>query len=368
MFGIKKVQIHSWEKGILTKRSEPSAILSEGLHTITAPILRESVTILSMKDIWIKHPQLDVLIKKGLLDNVATVLDIGDGQRALVWVDGRFAGIFGPGLHAYWNGFNEVEAEVIDTKDVYFTHEKLQHIMQTKFEYKSLKTETVSDGHVGILYQDDVFQEVLNPGKFVFWTDSVGVRVVQLDMRDKQLDVAGQEIMTQDKVTLRLNAVVSYKISNPQKAVQKNAQPDQALYRDAQLLLREIVGTHDLDTLLADKQILSDRFKDGLVNKATELGLEVLNVGIRDIILPGDIRDLLNQVTEAKKAAEANLIARREETAAMRSQVNTAKLLENNPVLMRLKEMEALLKVAETSKLNIIMSEKGLTDRLGQLI
>jgi hypothetical protein len=350
------------------KRSEPVAVLSEGLHRITAPILKESLTILSMKDIWIKHPQLDVLIKKGLLEKIATVLDIADGQRALVWVDGRFAGIFAPGVHAYWNGFNEIETEVVDTKDVFFTHEKLQHIMQSKFDYKSLKTETVSDGYVGILYQDNVFQKVLDPGKYVFWTDSVGVKLVHLDMRDTQLDVAGQEIMTQDKVTLRLNAVVSYKIADPQKAVQKNAHPDQALYRDAQLLLREIVGGHDLDTLLADKQILSEKYKDGLVTKAAELGLEVLNVGIRDIILPGDIRDLLNQVTEAKKAAEANLIVRREETAAMRSQVNTAKLLENNPVLMKLKEMEALLKVAETSKLNIVMSEKGLTDRLGQLI
>ena len=69
-------------------------------------------------------------------------------------------------------------------------------------------------------------------------------------------------------------------------------------------------------------------------------------MGIRDVILPGDMKELLNKVTEAKNAAEANLIARREETAAMRSQANTAKLLEDNPTLMRLRELEVLERVA----------------------
>ena len=77
---------------------------------------------------------------------------------------------------------------------------------------------------------------------------------------------------------------------------------------------------------------------------------------------------LLNKVTEAKKAAEANLIARREETAAMRSQANTAKLLENNPTLMRLKELEVLTKVSESSKMNVVLGEKGLADRVVNLL
>jgi len=72
----------------------------------------------------------------------------------------------------------------------------------------------------------------------------------------------------------------------------------------------------------------------------------------------------MNKVTEAKKAAEANLIARREETAAMRSQANTAKLLADNPTLMRLRELEVLEKVAANSKLNVVLGEKRLTERI----
>src|SRR5205807_1453058 len=92
--------------------------------------------------------------------------------------------------------------------------------------------------------------------------------------------------------------------------------------------------------------------------------VKVVTVGIRDVILPGEMKDLLNKVTEAKKAAEANLIVRREETAAMRSQANTAKLLQDNPTLMRLRELEVLEKVAATAKLNIVLGDKGLTERI----
>jgi uncharacterized tellurite resistance protein B-like protein len=98
------------------------------------------------------------------------------------------------------------------------------------------------------------------------------------------------------------------------------------------------------------------------------VGLEVASVGIRDVILPGDMKDLMNKVTEAKKAAEANLISRREETAAMRSQANTAKVLADNPTLMRLRELEVLERIATTGNLNVVLGEKGLADRVVNLL
>ena len=89
---------------------------------------------------------------------------------------------------------------------------------------------------------------------------------------------------------------------------------------------------------------------------------------MKDIILPGDMKELLNKVTEAKKASEAALITRREETASMRSQANTAKILESNPTLMRVRELETLEKVAQTASLKIVLGEKGLTESLAKLI
>ena len=92
-------------------------------------------------------------------------------------------------------------------------------------------------------------------------------------------------------------------------------------------------------------------------------------IDARNVRLEHDeMKDLMNKVTEARKAAEANLISRREETAAMRSQANTARLLVDNTVLMRLRELEVLEKIAAAGKLNIIVGEKGLAEKVINLI
>jgi regulator of protease activity HflC (stomatin/prohibitin superfamily) len=204
----------------------------------------------------------------------------------------------------------------------------------------------------------------LPAGRHAFWKNIAEVKVVPVDLREVILDVAGQEIMTADKVTLRLNALVTYRVTDPRLSVSVVDDARQALYRETQLVLRAQVGARELDSFLADKDGVVQELEQGLRRRVSALGLEVITAGIRDIILPGEMKDLLNKVTEAKKAAEANLIVRREETAAMRSQANTAKLLQDNPTLMRLRELEVLERVAATGKLNVVVGEKGLTDRV----
>jgi regulator of protease activity HflC (stomatin/prohibitin superfamily) len=142
----------------------------------------------------------------------------------------------------------------------------------------------------------------------------------------------------------------------------------QARYREMQLALRAVVGTYDLDRLLTEKDQVARDLEATLMTRADAFGLQVRSIGIRNLILPGEMRDLMNKVIEAKKAADANLITRREETAAMRSQSNTARLLENNSTLMRLRELDVLEKIASNNKLNIVLGEKGLTDRIVNLL
>ncbi len=100
----------------------------------------------------------------------------------------------------------------------------------------------------------------------------------------------------------------------------------QALYREAQLALRAVVGARELDSFLTDKDAVADELADTVRPRAKALGLELIAVGIRDAILSVEMQDLVNKVTEAKKATEADLIARREETAAVCSPGRSAKL------------------------------------------
>jgi regulator of protease activity HflC (stomatin/prohibitin superfamily) len=174
--------------------------------------------------------------------------------------------------------------------------------------------------------------------------------------------------MTADKVTLRLNAVVTHRVSDALAAVTVVEDCRQALYREAQLALRAVVGTRELDALLSDKDAVARELTALVRARAAAFGVEVAALGIRDVILPGEMKELLNKVTEARKAAEANLITRREETAAIRSQANTARVLESSPTLMRLRELEALEKIAAKANLSVVVGEKGLTDRVVKLL
>ena len=125
---------------------------------------------------------------------------------------------------------------------------------------------------------------------------------------------------------------MTYRITDPVAAASVVADADQTLYREAQLALRAAVGGADARPA-AGRQAVRRRRGHGACSRAAAASSAptVKGVGLRDIILPGDMKALLNQVVAAEKEAEANLIRRREETASVRSQANTAKLLADNP-------------------------------------
>ena len=119
------------------------------------------------------------------------------------------------------------------------------------------------------------------------------------------------------------------------------------MYRELQFALREAVGTRTLDELLEDKQIIDEVVSKQVQGRLSSFGMEIASLGVKDIVLPGDMKTILSRLVEAEKSAQANVIRRREETAATRLLLNTAKVMENNPVALRLKELETLERVAE---------------------
>jgi hypothetical protein len=368
MFGITTVKIRSFEKGLYFRDREFRGLLGADRHWFAALPGKVRVEIVSQRNPWLVHKDLDLVIKSGALAGQATVLDLKEYERALVWIDGRFAAVVAGGQYALWTAFRQVRTEVVDARAVRFEHTDLAAILRSPGADKFLEEVTIEDGHVGVFFRDGAYIETLAPGRYAMWKGVQRAKVLQVNKRELTLDVSGQEIMTADKVTLRLNVVATYRVVDALAAVDKTEDARQALYREAQLAIRAVVGTRELDALLADKDTVAAELEAAVRSRAAEFGLAVTGLGIRDIILPGEMKDLLNKVIEARKAAEANLIARREETAAMRNQANTAKLLEASPTLMRLRELEVLEKVAGNSKLSVVLGEKGLADRVVNLL
>lgn len=359
---IKIVKIHEFEVGLYFRDGEFRGLLEPGRHWFVDLFGRVRVEIVSQRAPWLVSEKLDVIVKSGVLSERARVVDLKDHERALVWIDGRFSHVLPPGLYAYWTAFREVKVEVVDARAVRFVHADLAVILKAQLAERVLDSFVVPAGHVGAWFRDGSFVETLPPGRHAFWKNAAEAKLVPVDTRELILDVAGQDIMTADKVTLRLNALVTYRVTDVRLALVVVDDFRQALYRETQLVLRALVGARELDTFLTEKDGLVEELAQGLRRRVSAFGLEVVTAGIRDVILPGEMKDLLNKVTEAKKAAEANLIFRREETAAIRSQANSAKLLQDNPILMRLRELEVLEKVAANAKLNVVLGDKKLTE------
>lgn len=369
MFGWIKVR--PYERGLVFRDGELVRILAPGRRFVASvwnPLVRVRIDRLSVRDVWLDHPDLEVIARSGLLGDEARVLDLEAHERAVVWVNGRMEAVLGPGLRALWTVFHRVEVQAFDAREVRFEHRDVAVIAGAPGAFQLLETWEVTAGSVGLLYRDGRLAGTLEPGVHAFWKGEETLRVVYLDLREQVLDVQGQEIMTADKVTLRLNALAVYRVVDPETAVTEVEDHAQALYRQAQLALRALVGTRELDALLADKDGVARELEEMLRARAAGFGVEVKAVGIRDVILPGEMKEILNRVTEARKAAEAALVTRREETAAMRSQANTARIFESSPTLMRLRELEVLEKVAEKANLSVVLGEGGLAERVVKLL
>ena len=311
MFFLKRYTIRSFEMGLYFRDGEFRGLLGTGTHWFFDPLRKIAVEVVSRRAPFLAHEKLDLIVKSGELKGYAEVLDLEDHERALVWVDRRFAWIVGPGQCVYWTQPRQVRVELIDARRARFKHEDIKVICRNPSASERLELGAVARGCVGVLFLDGRYADTLEPGPWAFWKGAADVRVVEVDLRELTLDVQGQEIISADKVMLRLNAVATYRVIDPRRAVCSTDDYEQALYREAQLAIRAVVGTRELDSLLADKEVVASEAAALLASRAQALGLEVAALGIRDLILPGDMKELMNKVTEAKKAAEANLITRR---------------------------------------------------------
>ncbi|MBE9028337.1 slipin family protein [filamentous cyanobacterium LEGE 11480] len=232
--------------------------------------------------------------------------------------------------------------------------------------HKALYVLEVPAQHVGLMILDGTMQEPLSAGTHAWWTFGHSFKAESIDLRLQTLEVSGQEILSKDKVPLRVNLTAGYRVTNPVQAKAALADIREFLYKELQFALRSAVGTKSLDALLEDKGAIDNTISDHIRSKTTDYGIEVDSVGVKDIILPGEIKTILSKVVEAEKAAQANVVRRREETAATRSMLNTAKVMEDNPVALRLKELEILERIAE--KIEHINVNGNLDSILTELI
>jgi regulator of protease activity HflC (stomatin/prohibitin superfamily) len=371
MFGMKRIVIAQHERGLYLKDRSIEKILGPGVYWIMDALGRVTVQVYDVTKPEFAHPYQDVLVKerKEMTARYFQVIELGEQDVGLVYKNGRLATVLAPGTRQlYWKGPVEVRVEVLSiAQDYTVSREILRLIARARpgelaqAVTASVVVAEVAEKFMGLLFVDGELVKTLAPGLYAYWKFNRAIKVEQVDTRLQEMEVSGQEILTKDKVSLRVNLSAQYRVADLVAARKGLADMTGYLYRALQFSARQAIGTRTLDALLGEKGELDRVIFEGVRVQAGNYGLMVESVGVKDVILPGDMKDILNQVVQAEKAAQANIIKRREETAATRSLLNTAKLMEENPVLLRLKELEALEKITEkVDKLTVFGGLEGV--------
>lgn len=338
------------ERGILRRDGRFEKLLPPGRFVELDIMGQLSVEIVKVLRAELLPEQALLLAKTepDLAEEHFAIVQPGPTQVAIVSLDGDPKHLVLPNTtRAFWKTLTDVTVEMIDTADRLRVEKRHLDKLDAARSGNTMVSAVVDAHEAGLLYVDGILTERLPPGRHAFWAVGRQVRIAKMDMRPQPLEVTAQEILTKDRVGIRVTLTAFARIVDPEKAAMAAGDVSATLYRLIQFAIREAVAARTLDEILAARDTIDREVRAYVTERAAALGAEVGEIGVKDIILPGDVRDLLNKVVEAERIAKANLIRRQEETAATRSLLNTSKLMENNPLLLRLKELEALEKLVE---------------------
>jgi regulator of protease activity HflC (stomatin/prohibitin superfamily) len=349
---VRTVTVQEDERALVTRNGRLERVLGPGLHRFVDPL--RALTIETHNVVRGELSADRYAIVKAALPRIAdemlTAIETREGEVAIVSLDGRPTHVLGPyQLRVFWKVATRVDVERIDVaSDPKIAPRHLAMLERVGARNAPYVAETVVENHeAGLLHVEGRLVERLAAGRHAYWTVGRKVAVIRLDLRPQAVEITAQEMLTKDRISLRVTLTALRRIVDPERVVAALADVDGWLYRLIQLAIREAVSSRTLDEVLAAKGALDAELRASVRERIADSGIELLELGVKDVILPGEIRELVNKVVEAERTAKANLIRRQEETAATRSLLNTAKLMEDNPLLLRLKELESLERLVE---------------------
>jgi regulator of protease activity HflC (stomatin/prohibitin superfamily) len=179
-------------------------------------------------------------------------------------------------------------------------------------------------------------------------------KIIKLDLRTRVIDVPKQRIITRDNVTVDVDAIVYFRITSPQKAVVEVQRYDVATSLLAQTTLRDIIGQQNLDELLSQREALNKNLQEVIDLSTDPWGIKVSSVNIRDVSLPEEMLRAIAKQAEAEREKRSRIIMAEGELEASAKMTEAAKLYEETPVALRLRELQTLTEIAREKNLIIV--------------
>jgi len=268
-----------------------------------------------------------------------------------------------------------------------------------------MKYYIVPQSYIGLLYEDGSFKDQLKPGKHKIkkhFFDDKERRIVLIDMRERSITIKGQEILTNDKVAIRVSLLVYYRVVEPEAAAHNVASYEGRIYEDVQLAARRFLSSRKLNAILSDRNEISDAVREEVSSAAASYGVEIIRADVKDLVFPGNLREIMNRVLETERRAEAELIEARKEAEVMNirssaesdaelrkvqaekeqvkameevemikfenrleADIKEAKALQENPELIKLKRLHALMEMSKNgASFSVGLDKLGLDEVL----
>jgi regulator of protease activity HflC (stomatin/prohibitin superfamily) len=190
-----------------------------------------------------------------------------------------------------------------------------------------------------VRFVDGRVKDVLGPGRYRYRRSRTHLH--RIDMRPRWMTVPGQEVLTADGISMRITATLLVTPTDPLAQVLATQDANNDVYVAAQHAMRLAVARQTLEALVESHRSLGDELLAPVREAATRVGLEVNQLLVRDLMLPGDLRRAFVEVVQAKQQGKAQLERSRTDAASLRVLANTADLLERHPALLELRTVQA---------------------------
>src|ERR671932_30228 len=183
----------------------------------------------------------------------------------------------------------------------------------------------IKDTHRGLLYRDGVMVRVLAAGRYTIpWAINLPllrrpkVEIKLVDVRERDLTIKGQEILTSDKVAIRVSIVVQFRVTDPAAAIEQVAEYEDRLYSDVQLAARRSLASMTLEQILTNRTRLSEDILADVLGAAAGYGVEIQRADVKDLIFPGNLQEIMNRVLATERLSQAELVQARTRAEAQR--------------------------------------------------
>lgn len=210
----------------------------------------------------------------------------------------------------------------------------------------------------GLLYRNGKYVKTLKSGQY--WYLRQWHSIQKIDVREINVTIPGQEVLSSDNVSLKISIAVGYKVIDPYIAINNVLNYQESLYQAIQLNSRDIIGSLEVDELLAKRTEIGKILFEKTSEKAATLGIQLLLVEIKDVMFPGELKNIFAQVVNARKEGLAALERARGESASLRNLANAAKLFDDNPSLRQLRLFQVLEK--KSGNTIVLISPDGIPD------